>query len=112
MPRRRAPLRRGRPLTARERHDRRPGIPRGRVSGRARPDEPLATCCEAQIDDVCSARPEHRHHVRRRSQGGTDDASNTRDLCGRCHDWVHAHPAAAYQLSLLARAATDPRETT
>lgn len=84
MPRRRAPL-------------------RARGSGRARPAEPLADWCEAAIDGVCTGRAEHRHHVRRRSQGGGDDAANTRDLCGRCHEWVHAHPAASYELGLLAR---------
>jgi len=104
----RSPMpRRRRPLSALERHDRRPGIPRGRVSGRARPDEPLATWCEAQVDGVCTGRAEHRHHVRRRSQGGTDDASNTRDLCGACHGWVHAHPAKAYIRGLLARSSAS-----
>lgn len=79
------------------------GLPRGRVTGRARPDEPLATWCEAAIDDVCTGRAVHRHHVRRRSQGGTNDATNTRDLCMPCHEWIHAHPAKAYDLGLLAR---------
>lgn len=98
--------------SSRERHDgTRRRLPRGRVSGRARPDEPLATWCEAQVDGVCTGRAEHRHHVRRRSQGGGDDASNTRDLCGRCHEHVHRNPEWAYEAGLLERShAIGPME--
>lgn len=76
---------------------------RARRHARARPTEALATWCEAKIDGVCTGRAVHRHHVRRRSQGGTDDRSNTRDLCMPCHEWIHAHPAHAYELGLLKR---------
>ncbi len=63
---------------------------------RARPGEPLADWCEALIYGVCAGRAAHRHHRLRRSQGGGDEPANTLDVCGRCHDWIHAHPQAAY----------------
>ena len=72
-------------------------------SGRARPDEPLADWCEARIEGVCTGRAAHRHHIRRRSQGGTDDASNTTDICSDCHQHVHANPAWSYANGLLER---------
>lgn len=74
-----------------------------RSKGRARPDDELATWCEAGITGVCTGRAEHRHHKLRRSQGGTDDADNTADLCAACHSWAHGHPAASYELDLLRR---------
>lgn len=42
----------------------------------------------------CSARQGlHCHHVKRRSQGGTDDASNLICLCSFHHSWIHDNPA-------------------
>ncbi len=67
---------------------------------KARPNEPLATWCEAKLP-VCEGRARHRHHVLLRSQGGTDDAANTKDICGACHRWVHDHPAESYKNGLL-----------
>lgn len=74
-----------------------------RASGRARPNEPLATWCEAGIAAVCTGRAVHRHHVRRRAQGGGDEAANTRDVCSACHGHIHANPGWAYEAGLLAR---------
>lgn len=41
------------------------------------------------------------HHRRKRSQGGSWDASNLLALCGSgttgCHGWVEAHPKAAHE---------------
>lgn len=74
------------------------------VSRRARPDEPLADWCEVRTE-VCTGRAEHRHHKLRRSRGGSDDASNTADCCGRCHLFIHEHPAWAYAAGWLIRGA-------
>lgn len=70
---------------------------------RARPDEPLADHCEIGL---CWERPSHRHHRLRRSQGGTDDASNTMDLCAAHHRYVHDHPSQSYALGWLKRSTT------
>lgn len=70
--------------------------PKKKRRGMARPDEPLALVCEVRRAEVCTGRPEHRHHKLRRSQGGTDDASNTVDACSACHGWIHANPSKAY----------------
>ena len=96
----RTPMRRVTPLRSGTTAQRR-AHPAG--SGRARPDEPLADWCQAQIPEWCSGRASHRHHVKRRSQGGTDDVSNTRDLCSSCHEFVHANPAWSYANGLLDR---------
>jgi hypothetical protein len=72
------------------------------MSKRARPNEPLADWCEAALQG-CTGRASQRHHVLRRSRGGTDEAANTRDLCWHCHQWVHANPASSYELGLLQR---------
>lgn len=71
---------------------------------RARPCDPLATWCEAQLHG-CDGRASQRHHVLRRSRGGSDDASNTRDLCRACHQFIHEHPAWAYENGWLQRGA-------
>lgn len=31
------------------------------------------------------------HHIKRRANGGGNDAANLITLCSRCHRWVHAH---------------------
>ncbi|MBC9819455.1 HNH endonuclease [Nocardia farcinica] len=47
------------------------------------------------------------HHRRKRSQGGTWDASNLLALCGSgttaCHGWVEANPRAAHMLGFWLR---------
>jgi 5-methylcytosine-specific restriction endonuclease McrA len=45
----------------------------------------------------------HVHHVRRRSQGGTNDPSNLVTLCGAAHQWTHEHPTQAHAMGLLSR---------
>lgn len=59
--------------------------------------------CEARCCDGCTGQYEHAHHVRRRSQGGSDTARNLVAICGPCHRWVHDHPVRARELGLLAR---------
>lgn len=46
--------------------------------------------------------PMHVHHIKRRSQGGSNDPSNLICLCQAAHDWVHANPAEAALFGLLA----------
>lgn len=73
-----------------------------RKTSRARPDEPMADRC-----DICGGpNPTERHHRLRRSQGGTDDRSNTLDLCQGCHAEVHANPAHSYEQGYLIRSST------
>ena len=78
--------------------------PKKKRRGMARPDEPLATYCEVGRAGVCTGRAEVRHHILMRSQGGTDDASNTLDICDADHRWIHANPAKAYAWGFLAHA--------
>jgi hypothetical protein len=78
-------------------------LTRTKPKGRARPNEPLATWCEARIEDVCDGRAVHRHHVLRRSQGGGDEAANTRDLCNGCHEHIHRNPTWSYETGWLRR---------
>lgn len=84
------------------------GEPRQKASkagGRARPDEVLRYRCEARIKPGCVGRPDQRHHVRPRSAGGSDEASNTLDVCAACHDYIHSHPTEAYAWGFLKRRA-------
>lgn len=76
---------------------------RWNAPGRARPDEPLATWCEAAIDGVCTGRATARHHVIPRGPGSSDEAWNTLDVCDPgCHTRIHSHPEWAYEAGFLA----------
>ena len=44
--------------------------------------------CEVGVEG-CTGRAEHAHHMRLRSQGGSDDPSNLLAVCHLCHDWIH-----------------------
>lgn len=74
--------------------------------GRARPDEPLADWCQIAVAGVCTGRAETRHHRLRRSQGGTDEASNTLDICNADHAHIHANPGWAYRMGYLIRSSS------
>lgn len=78
----------------------------GLVSGRARPNDPLETWCEAKVEGVCRGRATLRHH----RQGRTpipgidvDDRDHTLDLCDPCHRHIHNHPAQSYERGWMIR---------
>lgn len=73
------------------------------MTGRARPNERLATWCELAIAHVCTGRAEHRHHRLRRGQGGGDEWENTIDACSACHSWIHNHIAIANENGWIVR---------
>ena len=52
----------------------------------------------------------HRHHRKRRSQGGDDSPTNVIAIPDELHNWIHANPEKAYQLGLLVRSTDDPAE--
>ncbi len=52
--------------------------------------------CEARWAG-CSAKGEHAHHIRRKSQGGEDVVDNLLIVCQNCHGAIHANPALANQ---------------
>lgn len=56
---------------------------------------------------MCVDQPAHRHHVLLRSHGGGDERSNTLDVCRVCHDYIHAHPAEAYERGWLRHGGRD-----
>lgn len=50
----------------------------------------------------------HKHHRKRRSQGGTNDPVNLIDVCLECHEWIHRNPEQAYELGLLVHSWDKP----
>lgn len=66
--------------------------------------------CEAQESPGCPEGyhdGEELHHVIRRGQGGGHGDENLRWICGDAHRWIHANPAEARKLGLLASAKSD-----
>lgn len=57
--------------------------------------------CEAEFSQYCTRRGTQAHHVRRRSQGGTDTPDNLLWVCTPCHSAIHAEPQRAAALGLL-----------
>lgn len=58
--------------------------------------------CEVVIDGYrCPDRLDQVHHIRRRSQGGTDDVSNLLAVCSAHHDEIHADPKWAMAMGFL-----------
>jgi 5-methylcytosine-specific restriction endonuclease McrA len=56
---------------------------------------------EDHWEHVCGM-GEHVHHVKLRSQGGTNDLSNLVLVCGTAHLHVHGNPAWSRSVGLLA----------
>lgn len=54
----------------------------------------------------------HRHHRKRRSQGGDDSPANVIEIPDALHDWIHANPSEATALGLLVPSYGDPAEVT
>ena len=52
----------------------------------------------------------HKHHRKRRSQGGGDEAFNVIEIPAAFHEWIHANVERAYELGLLVRSHEDPAE--
>lgn len=99
-----------------------PLIRRTPMEGRRKPRLSLGSRVEATFPDRvkdlvrlrsgwlcerCNAAPASDYHHRRpKGMGGTSvgwvqRAANCAHLCGRCHVWVHAHPAEAMGLGWL-----------
>jgi hypothetical protein len=57
--------------------------------------------CEANIADVCQSQGAHRHHRKRRSQGGSNDLANIILVCHACHGAIHEHPKWSRDHGLL-----------
>jgi hypothetical protein len=68
--------------------------------------------CEARLEGICAGEGQHAHHVVRRSQGGTHAPDNLKWVCGICHYYIHAQPAKAMSLGLLASSAPPRRSAT
>lgn len=58
--------------------------------------------CEAAFSLMCTGVGVHAHHVKRASQGGSDDPSNRVWCCHPCHALIHAEPQSARDRGLLA----------
>lgn len=60
-------------------------------------------CAARVLADDCTNEPDHVHHLRPVSQGGTDNEANLLTVCHGCHEWIHEHPSIAYDRGLLIR---------
>lgn len=58
--------------------------------------------CDVHHLPECNGRFEHKHHIRRRSQGGADTLENCLPVSSAHHDWIHAHVREAKALGFLA----------
>lgn len=58
--------------------------------------------CEARTVR-CDRFGTQAHHIRRRSQGGTDTPANLLWVCGPCHAHIHDNPAEAYEQGWMTR---------
>ncbi|GIV03999.1 MAG: hypothetical protein KatS3mg015_2829 [Fimbriimonadales bacterium] len=52
----------------------------------------------------------HRHHRKRRSQGGDDSPPNVIEIPDWLHELIHSEPEWAYRNGLLVRSHEDPAE--
>jgi hypothetical protein len=52
----------------------------------------------------------HRHHRKRRSQGGDDSYGNIIELPPEIHEWVHREPEIAYKHGLLVHSHENPSD--
>ena len=65
--------------------------------------------CAVVIDGAqCEYRASHKHHIQRRSQGGSNDPENLLAVCAGPgtpdhHGFIHANPAWSYEHGYLKR---------
>jgi len=52
----------------------------------------------------------HKHHRKRRSQGGDDSPANVINIPDVLHEWIHRNPEEAYELGLLVKSWQEPSE--
>jgi hypothetical protein len=52
----------------------------------------------------------HKHHRKRRAQGGSDDDANIMLITPEQHDWIHRHPGLSYERGWLVKSWQDPAE--
>lgn len=65
----------------------------------------------APLCERCRSRPAiHRHHRKRRSQGGDDSEQNIARVCLECHSWIHDNPRDAAAAGWLVLSWQDPTE--
>jgi hypothetical protein len=57
--------------------------------------------CAARIAGICTGRPDHAHHVRQSSLGGSDGPANLLTVCYPCHAWIHENIAESRARGLL-----------
>ena len=62
--------------------------------------------CRTTMDDInvcafCGKFTNERHHMKRRSQGGSDDRANILYVCRAHHNWIHANINDSKELGLI-----------
>lgn len=89
------------------------GYQRGELSGWAENAKAYVRDRDGYRCRVCgSSEKLEVHHIRFRSQGGSDAPSNLVCLCHGCHGRLHAGKLTARELSKLAKAPRDLRDAT
>jgi hypothetical protein len=52
----------------------------------------------------------HKHHRKRRSQGGDDSPANILHVHPEVHEWIHRNPEQAFELGWLVHGYEEPSE--
>ena len=80
------------------------GAPRGQAlyrASRRKVHDRSRGRCEARVAWNCTGVHEHTHHIRRRSQGGSDLPANLLACCLHCHEHIHRHPAESVSFGFI-----------
>jgi 5-methylcytosine-specific restriction endonuclease McrA len=59
--------------------------------------------CEAGQSPYCRGVGSEIHHLKKRSQGGSNDPRNLAWVCGPCNGWVEDNPDAAHRAGLVTK---------